>query len=250
MIYGFHPLREALRKRPQVLEVVLMASRRDKREARGKASARRQEIADLCARHRVEVKEVSYTELEAVLDRSVASGEATHNGFVARLKEEHPDVASDSGADLELVVLVEDVQDPRNLGALLRVCEGAGVGRVLIRDRGSAPITPVVEKTAAGAVNWLQIERITNTGQELERLKKDGYWVYGTDASGEPPWSHDLTGKVVLCFGGEEKGLRHRTRGLCDAHIGLPMRGKIESLNLSTAVSAVLFDAVRQRLGK
>ena len=248
MIYGFHPLREALRKQPQGIEVVMVASRRDP-STRGKPAARRQEIADLCARHRVEVKEVSFAELQEAIELAGSSGEVAHNGFMARLKPLHSPTSATS-ADPELVVLVEDVQDPRNLGALLRVCEGAGVGRVLIRDRGSAPITAVVEKTAAGAVNWLQIERITNSGQELERLKKDGYWVYGTDAAGEPPWNHDLTGKVVLCFGGEEKGLRHRTRGLCDAHIGLPMRGKIESLNLSTAVSAVLFDAVRQRLGK
>src|SRR6185295_5540948 len=104
-----------------------------------------------------------------------------------------------AGADSGLVVLLEDVQDPRNLGALLRVCEGAGAGRVLIRDRGSAPVSPTVAKTSAGA-------------NEIERLKAAGFWVYGTDPEGDPPWEVDLSGKVVLCFGGEEKGLRARTR--------------------------------------
>jgi 23S rRNA (guanosine2251-2'-O)-methyltransferase len=155
--------------------------------------------------------------------------------------------ASSRGGDLELVVLLEVVQDPRNRGALLRVCEGAGVGRVLIRDRGSAPVSPTVAKSSAGASEWLEIERISNTAVEVERLKEDGYWIYGTDAGGEPPWDVDLTGKVVLCFGGEEKGLRARTRQICDRMIGLPMRGRVGSLNIATAAAAVLYEAVRQR---
>src|SRR4029077_11036660 len=116
-----------------------------------------------------------------------------------------------AGGDSELVVLLEDVQDPRNLGALLRVCEGAGVGRVLIRDRGSAPVSPTVAKTSAGASEWLDVERITNSRAEIRGLKEEGFWVYGTDPAGDPPWAVDLSGKVVLCFGGEEKGLRLRT---------------------------------------
>ncbi|HBL29158.1 MAG TPA: 23S rRNA (guanosine(2251)-2'-O)-methyltransferase RlmB, partial [Acidobacteria bacterium] len=155
--------------------------------------------------------------------------------------------AGEGSADPGLVVLLEDVQDPRNLGAVLRVCEGAGVGRVLIRDRGAAPISPTVVKTSAGAAEWLAIERIPNTAQGLERLKAEGFWVYGTDAEGVPPWTLDLTGKVVLCLGGEEKGLRARTRQLCDHMIGLPMRGRVGSLNIATAAAAVLYDAVRQR---
>ena len=153
-----------------------------------------------------------------------------------------------AAADPDLVVLLEDVQDPRNLGAVLRVCEGAGVGQVLIRDRGSAPITPAVAKTAAGASEWLPIERITNSAATLEALKKGGFWAYGSDPGGDPPWRLDLTGKVVLCFGGEEKGLRHRTRTLCDATIGLPMRGRLASLNIATAAAAILYEALRQRL--
>src|SRR6185436_14964752 len=123
------------------------------------------------------------------------------------------------------------------------------VGEVLIRDRGSAPVSPTVAKTSAGASEWLAIERIPNSGTEIERRKKDGFWVYGTDAGGEPPWEIDLTGKVVLCFGGEEKGLRSRTRQLCDRTIGLPMGGRVDSLNIATAAAAILYEAVRQRSG-
>ena len=150
--------------------------------------------------------------------------------------------------DRDLVVLLEDIQDPRNLGALLRVCEGAGVGRVLIRDRGAAPLTPTVVAASAGATEWLEVERVTNTAAELERLKETGFWIYGAAEGGESPWAIDLTGPVVLCFGGEEKGLRRLTRERCDRLVGLPMRGRVQSLNVATAAAALLYEAVRQRL--
>jgi 23S rRNA (guanosine2251-2'-O)-methyltransferase len=212
-----------------VVRVLVSASR---------AGRRREEIEEACQRHRVP--------FVVVPDRALAdlAGPA-HNGMAAEVRE--AEAAPRAGGDAELIVLLEDVQDPRNLGALLRVCEGAGVGQVLIRDRGSAPVSPTVAKTSAGATEWLEIERITNTATEIERLKEQGFWVYGTDAEGEPPWEVDLTGKVVLCLGGEEKGLRSRTRQLCDRMIGLPMRGRVDSLNIATAAAAVLYDAVRQR---
>ena len=202
---------------------------------------RREEVEDLCRRHHVS--------LEIVPDKvlSERAGPA-HNGMAAEVRESAAaPLAEMAAADPELVVLLEDVQDPRNLGAVLRVCEGAGVGRVLIRDRGSAPVSPTVAKTSAGASEWLEIERITNTAAEVERLKEQGYWVYGTDADGEPPWNIDLTGKVLILLGGEEKGLRARTRQICDRMIGLPMRGRVGSLNIATATAAVLYEAVRQR---
>jgi 23S rRNA (guanosine2251-2'-O)-methyltransferase len=230
-LYGYHPVREALRHRPQeVLRVFVSSSRTGKR---------RDEVEDLCRRHHVSLEIIP----EKIL--SERAGPA-HNGMAAEVRESVA-AAAMAAADPELVVLLEDVQDPRNLGAVLRVCEGAGVGRVLIRDRGSAPVSPTVAKTSAGATEWLEIERITNTAAEVERLKEQGYWVYGTDADGEPPWAIDLTGKVLILLGGEEKGLRARTRQICDRMIGLPMRGRVGSLNISTATAAILYEAVRQR---
>jgi 23S rRNA (guanosine2251-2'-O)-methyltransferase len=228
-LYGYHPVREALRHRPHEVVRVLVSAARTGR--------RREEIAEACERHQVP--------FEVVPERVLAqlAGPA-HNGMAAEVRQE---AAAQAVGDPELVVLLEDVQDPRNLGALLRVCEGAGVGRVLIRDRGSAPVSPTVAKTSAGATEWLEVERITNSALELERLKAAGYWVYGTDPAGDPPWDVDLTGPVVLCLGGEEKGLRARTRQICDRMIGLPMRGRVDSLNIATAAAAVLYEAVRQR---
>jgi len=224
--------------------------------AASRTGRRREEIEELCRRHRVAC--------EAVPERRLTdlAGPA-HNGMAAEIAEvaEFANIAASSknsgmgsaepaaagGADPDLLVLLEDIQDPRNLGAVLRVCEGAGVGQVLIRDRGSAPVSPTVAKTAAGASEWLPIERIVNAAQTLERLKEEGYWIYGTDPAGDAPWEVDLKGKVVLCFGGEEKGLRALTRKVCDRLIGLPMRGRVGSLNISTAAAAVLYEAVRQR---
>lgn len=226
---GYHSVHEALRSRPHDLRRVLIAPR----ASRGRRGA----VTDLCERHRVAVENVGNHQL----DELAGSG---HQGFAAEAKELS---AGSSAADPDLIVLIEDLQDPRNLGALLRVCEGAGVGRVLIRDRGSAPISPTVVQTSAGATEWLEVERIINTTRELEMLKEDGFWIYGAAEEGVAPWTVDLTGKAVLCFGGEEKGLRPRTRTTCDALVGLPMRGRIESLNVATAAAALLYEAVRQR---
>ena len=157
------------------------------------------------------------------------------------------EVPGAAAGDAELLVLVEDVQDPRNLGALIRVCEGAGVGKLLVRDRGSSPLSALAARTSAGASEWLDVERVVNSARTIDELKKQGFWVYGAAAEGVPPWELDLSGPVLLCLGGEEKGLRALTRDRCDALVGLPMRGRVESLNLSTAASALLYEAVRQR---
>jgi 23S rRNA (guanosine2251-2'-O)-methyltransferase len=233
LVYGFHPVREALRHRPHEVCRLWVA--------KGRGGGRRREIEQLAGRHRVEVTALPAAELGQL----TGQGEAVHNGFAAELSAA-AEVAA-AARDEALVVLVEDVQDPRNLGALMRVCEGAGVGLLLIRDRGSAPVSPVAVKASAGAAEWLPSERITNSANAIQRLKDDGYWVYGVAPGGEPAWDVDLTGKVVLAFGGEEKGLRQRTETLCDRLIGLPMRGRVESLNLATAAAAVLYEAVRQR---
>jgi 23S rRNA (guanosine2251-2'-O)-methyltransferase len=248
IVHGFHPVREALRHRPHQVRRVLIARR--------ETGPRAKEINELCARHGVAVEIVDWHVL-----RSVAAD--ARQGLVAELTEAREvtrqgeaETAAGSAKertsraparDAELVVLLEDIQDPRNLGALLRVCEGAGVGRVLIRDRGAAPLSPTVVAASAGATEWLDVERITNTAAELEKLKEAGHWIYGAAEGGEAPWTIDLTGPVVLCFGGEEKGLRRLTRERCDRLVGLPMRGRVESLNVATAAAALLYEAVRQR---
>ncbi len=231
LIFGFHPVREALRHRPHELVRVLVGER--------KAGRRAEEIERLCMRQGVPLERVPVAELDR-------RAEGVHNGFAADLRSA-ADVGLESGADSDLVVLLEDVQDPRNLGAVLRVCDGAGAGRVLIRDRGSASVTAAVVKTSAGAAEWLPIDRVPNTAAAIEAHRKLGYWVYGATSDGDPCWDVDLTGKVLLCIGGEEGGLRARTKKVCDRLISLPMLGRVESLNVSTAAAALLYEARRQR---
>ncbi|MGE0640315.1 MAG: TrmH family RNA methyltransferase [Thermoanaerobaculia bacterium] len=230
-LFGFHPVHEALRGRPgSVRRVWILAQRR---------GGRRSEIEALCAESGVVVTVAAESD-------PVWLGGAVHNGFAAEI-DERGAVDGESRRDGTFLLLAEDVQDPRNLGALLRVCEGAGVGRVLVRDRGSAPLSDVAAKSSAGASEWLPVERIGSSAQELERLRKEGFWIYGLAAGGRAPWSLDLTGPIVICVGGEENGLRQLTRERCDALIGLPMHGQVSSLNLATAAAAVLYEAVRQR---
>jgi 23S rRNA (guanosine2251-2'-O)-methyltransferase len=232
VVYGYHPVHEVLRHRPQMVRRVIVGQ--------GRRGSRRIRIEELCRRHLIPVQAASERQLNELTG-------GVHNGFAAELQSE-TDILEPAAGDPRLVVLLEDVQDPRNLGAILRVCEGGGVGRVLIRDRGSAPISPAVLKTAAGGAEWLNIERVVNSATAIEMLKKQGFWIYGTDAAGRPPWEIDLTGKVAICLGGEAKGLRARTRKICDDLIGLPMRGRVESLNVSAAAAAIIYEAVRQRL--
>ena len=228
-LFGFHPVREALRRRAaDVVEV---------RIARGRSGARRQEIEALCREAGIPVRIVSDEELHA-------ESRGVDNGFLLRLRGT---ADRRRGGDPDLQVLLEDVQDPRNLGAILRVCEGAGVGEVLIRDRGSAPLSAVAVKASAGASEWLPLSRVPNAASAIAEHKRAGFWVYGLAAGGVAPWEVDLTGKVLLCLGGEGSGLRSLTQRSCDALVGLPMLGRVESLNVATAAAAALYEAVRQR---
>jgi 23S rRNA (guanosine2251-2'-O)-methyltransferase len=229
-VVGFHPVREALRRSPATVRRVLIE--------RGRGGQRRRELEVLCREAGVRFEEVD----EATLARF---GRGVSNGFGAEVEEGAWE--SGAGGDPQLVVLAEDVQDPRNLGALLRVCEGAGVGRVLVREHGSAPIGDTAVKASAGAATWLDVEPIGSSAQVLAQLKQDGFWIYGLEMGGAPPWELDLKGKVVICVGGEHEGLRRLTKETCDHLVGLPMRGRVESLNLATAAAAVLYEAVRQR---
>ncbi|MDH3746556.1 MAG: 23S rRNA (guanosine(2251)-2'-O)-methyltransferase RlmB, partial [Acidobacteriota bacterium] len=182
LVFGFHPVREALRRRPESVERVLLAARDGKR---------RQEIEGLCSRRGVRVGTSSPDELSRLVS-------GVHNGFVAEVSIGGEAAQESSATDQYLAVLLEDIQDPRNLGALLRVCEGAGVGRVLLRDRGSAPLSATVAKASAGASEHVSVERIPNSANAIRSLKEAGYWVYGADGAGESVWETDLSGKVVI----------------------------------------------------
>jgi 23S rRNA (guanosine2251-2'-O)-methyltransferase len=147
-----------------------------------------------------------------------------------------------------LLVALDQVQDPRNLGAVCRSAEFAGAAGVAIPERRSAEVTAVACKTSAGAVEHLDIARVRNLADWLAEAKRAGYWIWGADAEAEaPPWAVDLSGPTVLVLGGEGKGIRPRVADACDGLVALPRRGRVESLNVSAAATALLVEAARQR---
>lgn len=147
-----------------------------------------------------------------------------------------------------LLVALDEVQDPRNLGAVCRSAEVAGAAGVVVPERRAAAVTPVACKTSAGAVEHLEIAHVRNLADWLAEAKDAGFWIWGADADAEgAPWEVDLKGPTVLVLGGEGKGLRPRVAASCDGLVALPQRGRIDSLNVSAAATALLFEALRQR---
>ena len=147
-----------------------------------------------------------------------------------------------------LVVALDEVQDPRNLGAVARVAECVGAAGVVIGERRSAQVTPVVCKASAGAVEHLKIARVRNIADFLQEAKQQSAWVYGASAEDAVPYDEpDYRGRVVVVFGSEGKGLRPRVRDHCDQLIALPLHGEVDSLNVSAAASAVLYGILHFR---
>jgi 23S rRNA (guanosine2251-2'-O)-methyltransferase len=149
-----------------------------------------------------------------------------------------------------LLVALDQVQDPRNLGAVCRSAEFAGAAGVVIPERRAAMITAATCKASAGAVEHIEVAHVRNLADWLVEAKEAGFWIWGADADAEQaPWQVDLTGPTVIVLGGEGKGLRPRVASSCDGLIALPQQGKVSSLNVSSAAAALLFEAVRRRAG-
>jgi 23S rRNA (guanosine2251-2'-O)-methyltransferase len=194
--------------------------------------------------HRVwRAPETSPDELERLC------GSPDHQGVVA---EVDPYPYADPNQLLRregaLIVALDQVQDPRNLGAVCRSAEFAGAAGVVIPERRAAEVTAVACKASAGAVEHLEIAHVRNLADWLATAKEAGFWIWGADAeAADAPWSADLTGPTVLVLGGEGKGIRPRVASACDGLLALPGVGRVESLNVSAAAAALLFEASRQR---
>jgi len=178
-------------------------------------------------------------------------GSPDHQGVVA---EVDPYPYGDSSAMLKkegsLLLALDQVQDPRNLGAICRSAEFGGAAGIVVPERRAAEVTAVACKASAGAVEHLDVGRVRNLADWLGAAKEAGFWIWGADADAdEAPWDVDLTGSTVLVLGGEGKGVRPRVAAACDGRVALPRAGRIESLNVSAAATALLFEAVRQRGG-
>jgi 23S rRNA (guanosine2251-2'-O)-methyltransferase len=232
ILSGIHPVAEALRAgRP--LDRLLVAQ--------GAGGQRIQELIDLARRGGVPVR----FEPRASLDR--LAGSSAHQGVVAMgAATKYADIEK-AGAS-ELVVVLDGVEDPHNLGAIIRTAHAAGAGSVIIPERRAAGVSDVVAKAAAGAIEYLPMVRVTNINRALEDLKKRGFWIYGLDERGTADYDKtEYSSPTALVLGGEGKGLHEQVRKHCDLLVRIPMAGKISSLNVSVAAGIVLFEWRRQR---
>jgi 23S rRNA (guanosine2251-2'-O)-methyltransferase len=176
-------------------------------------------------------------------------GSPDHQGIVAEVDPyPYADATALLRGEAPLLVALDQVQDPRNLGAVCRSAEVAGATGLVVPERRAAAVTAAACKASAGAVEHLAIAHVRNLADWLAAAKRAGFWIWGADAGAEAvPWGVDLTGPTVLVLGGEGKGLRPRVAASCDGLLALPQLGEIDSLNVSAASTALLFEAVRQR---
>ncbi len=228
VLSGVNPVLEALRAgRP--LERILVA--------RGASGPRVQEIVETARRASVPLR----FEPRQSLDR--LAGSPAHQGVVAlgaaKLYSELEDVASGS----KLLVLLDGIEDPHNLGAIIRTALAAGAGAVVVPERRAAGLTDVVAKAAAGALEYLPVVRVTNINRAIDYLKERGYWIYGLDERGSEDYHRvDYALPSAFVLGAEGKGLHQQVRKHCDVLVRIPMAGAISSLNVSVAAGVVLFE--------
>ena len=239
IVYGLHPVLEMLRSGRSIGKLYL---------ALHKSERENDEIRILARQQRVPLVSVHKEELTAI------TGTTKHQGVAAM-------VASELYQDLDALLavsakrqeppfffLLDSVEDPRNLGAILRTAEAAGVHGVILPKRRAAGLSPVVGKTSAGATAHLPIARVTNLSQTIDQLKKEEVVIVGMDATSKTSYlQSDFRGPVAIVVGGEGGGIHRKVLERCDQVISLPMRGVVESLNVSVAVGIVAYEVLRQR---
>ena len=209
------------------------------------------EIAALAKERGIVVQYVERAKIEAL------AGGHRHQGVLAYVAPvpyaELEDIlkAAEAKGEAPFLVLLDELEDPHNLGALLRTADATGVHGILIPKRRSVSLNATVAKTSAGAVEYVPVARIGNIAQTLKKLKEKGFWVAGADMDGEKAYYEaDLTGPLVLVVGSEGKGTSRLTKEACDFIVRMPMVGRINSLNASVAGSILMYESMRQRLQK
>jgi 23S rRNA (guanosine2251-2'-O)-methyltransferase len=251
ILYGVHPVEEALKAGRRRFDYVLVA--RERLEA-GQA-ARLERLVDACRKAHIRVRQEAREQLTHL------AGTAAHQGVVAVVRAAeflsiedlfHAPGPSPNGMKQgRLVLALDGVEDPQNLGALLRVADGAGVDGVVLTERRSAPLSPVAVKASAGAAEHLRIARVVNLVRALEELKEQNLWIVGLDERGQSDYDQfDFTGDCVLVLGREGAGLHDLVKRTCDHILSIPMAGGVSSLNVSAAGAVVLYEASRQRRQK
>ncbi len=209
---------------------------------------RPEKIFVLAKQKGIVIKEVSEEKLTAM------TGTPKHGGTALRLAacdyctlEDILLVSKNKGRP-PFIIIADEIEDPHNLGAIIRTAEAAGADGLIIPKRRSAALTSTVFKTSAGAAAWLKVARVSNLVDTIKRLKKENIWVYGMEADGTPYEQADLSGAAAVVIGSEGFGLGRLVRECCDMTLSLPMMGKVNSLNASVSAGIIMYEIVRQRM--
>jgi len=244
-VYGLNPVIEVLRHRPKRVAEI--------RIHRTKGTPA--EIFETAKKFNIPIKESSNAHLENIC------GSEAHQGIIARaplpeyaqldnvlegIKARKPEGPGGPEGHA-LILILDSISDPQNLGALIRVAETAGVDAVIIPKDRAAGLSPTVAKASAGAIEWVPVCRVVNLKRAIEELKQAGFWVIGTSGrKGKLAWQADLTGRLAVVIGSEGKGMRPGVAAACDFIMRIPLQGKINSLNASVSAGIILFEILRQ----
>jgi 23S rRNA (guanosine2251-2'-O)-methyltransferase len=240
-ITGFHAIEERI-KSGRACGPLLLA----------KAGPRAREIVTLAVSNKIRVERTGTYELDGLAP--------SHRGIALQVEDESgraeisfDDFITGFGPDVQgarkdaLVLILDEITDPHNYGAILRCCDQFGVDLVISRNRRSAKDAETVSKTSAGAVSWVAQAETANLVRAAEDLKKAGFWIYGADMAGETAYKMDLRGRTALVLGSEGGGISRLLRERCDGMVGIPSLGRIDSLNVSVATGVLLYEVYRQR---
>lgn len=240
ILYGLHPVEEALRSGSRKFDHVCIARERHDQRLQRVIDAARQKGVRLRFEPREELTRLA--------------GNAGHQGIVAVVRTREflglEDLLTGPDGKARLMLALDGIEDPQNLGALLRTADAAGVDGVILTERRAAPLSPVAIKASAGAAEHVRIARVVNLVRALEQLKEQNIWCVGLDERGTTSYEHyDFTSNTVIVLGREGDGLHDLVRRTCDHLLHIPMAGGVSSLNVSAAGAVVLFEAARQRRG-
>lgn len=235
LVYGVEPIRELVAAAPQVVRALFV--RRDE-EPR---------FAAEIARVRERGGRIEFVDADRLAQ--IAGNEARHQGIAALMREyEYAAIEDVIAAQADPIVIVDGVMDPRNLGALMRSAEGAGVRALVLAKDRTVGITPAAVKSSAGAWIHLQVARCGNVARALEQLKEGGYWIAALAPGGDTSiYDLDTTRRLAIVVGSEDRGVRDIVRKNSDFVVNIPMRGKVDSLNVSVASAVALFEIARRR---
>ncbi len=237
-IFGRNTVMEALKSNRTINKIWL---------AKGEQKGSVREIVALAKEKRITVQIVERSKLDKMFPHE------NHQGVAASVAsadyvawQDIVDAARQKGED-PLLVILDELEDPHNLGAILRSVDAVGAHGVIIPKRRAVPLTDGVAKASAGAIEHVPVARVSNLVQVIEELKKQGIWIAGADLHGEYMHKQDLTGPLAIVVGSEGKGLGKLVRESCDYVVSIPMQGKINSLNASVATGVLLYEVYRQR---